>query len=207
MRKTKRTIIKSYHNKEINELKDKMNLTTKEQFQKPKTRLFVPSMAALVASFILVVVSLTLFFNNKTKNDNNPQNTYNTAINHLIEETVDYLKNPVKTIVDSKSDVVISIYYGLVKGEAGELNHYLVIEYESANQIDLETAIYELNLDEGDFGANASFCESFDADSEAILSFKPTTMEIFVKIMIENELHDVRLDLNEYYQYLKNKNE
>lgn len=207
MKNIKKKIINDYHNIQLNELKDQVGIEKESIYVKTRSKLFIPSVISLASSFALVIVAFVLFINASSNKGQNPSADptviTNDAIRLLELNTLDYIKTPIKTVFDIENNLFISIYYGIIDNELNQLNHYIVILYESETSVYLETVVTPLSQDAG-IGENLDniFNSSLQLTGDGVLSFDSLIVDIKIQFVVEANSYVFELDLNEYYEFL-----
>lgn len=214
MKNYKKIIKSKYHENTLNEIKAKAGINRSVVDVKRRNRLslkyIIPSVMTIALTVFIIVFSITASPNDKSSflpNENpgaesvtKPQ-LENGAINDLLENTTNYLAEPIKTFTDSKYAVIVSIYYG-VKDDNGQ--HYILIQYETDNKTNIETRIFEIeNLDNDiHLTKSPSLNESVEVTNKVILNFESNLDIVVIQVTINENVYYESFNLDEYYNDL-----
>lgn len=214
MKNIKKKITNEYHKRELKELKDKIGLSNETYYVKKRSKLLIPSLVSLAASFVLVIAAFVFFIVSSPSDVIGPDydslyptNTLtNIAVKKLKENTKHYIDYPMKTIFDTENNLFISVYYGIAENESKELSHYVVIFYESKTSVFLDTKIISQYTDssesEDGIEENIIFNNSILLNRNKIEYFESTTTDILIEFTIKNNKYSLDINLDDYYNFL-----
>src|SRR5690606_30632774 len=107
--------------------------------------------------------------------------------------TIDYIKRPITTIIDSDTNLIIVIYYGVVGDALADHSHYLVFEIISNEGIIIDTSILS---DETLIWSNQFVLED---PTSNFYSFETNYDFIDISFTVGSTIKELSLDLTTYY--------
>lgn len=200
MKNIKKRIKEDYHNVQLNDLKNKIDLNSESVSVTKRTKFLIPSMAALVGTIVLVIVFITLF----PKQGKSSPNA-NVILEELKENTSYYIDVPIKRIDDQNSGLIIYLYYGIIENEFNEYNNYIIISYESNTKVSIDTKINGFSEDfdiDGNFEKVLIFKETIDTSFKTMQQLTIETNDILIEFISENFEYSLEINLEEYYNIL-----
>lgn len=200
MRKIKKQINKSYHKRNLRNIKKDLPLKQVDNHTRPTRSIFfrTPSIIAYALSIVILVV----LFVSVSKNDNTPTPHYDIAINHLEEHTVSYLKKPINTLI--VDGVTVNVYYGISLNNE-DYNHHLFIQHEKEEgkgyyvDINPQTGDIEYPSFSGDSNANSG---SIGVEEETDIELTESYHIVTIDLSTNDDIVEVVIDLTEYYDEL-----
>lgn len=208
MKKIKRIIVDAYHDQQLNEIKEKMDLTVGNSVFPTKKRLVITSFASLATAFVVLIIAVVISFKpkNEEKTDGNDDYKPTFNINEYMEKnTANYIKTPIESVIDGDGKLEIAIYYGITHDD----NHLIFIFYQSEESIEIDTIIYDNETFAGEelhwsnSNSNLGLSDSFDY-SKNIFDFEVnSTNLVTIEFHYNNKNHELEIDLSTYYEFLK----
>lgn len=198
MKTIDKMIIKKYHEAQKNKIKTIVGIKSEDEYRysqnKPRTRLFIPSLVSLCLSLVFLITASILFI---VDTPQQPEQVLNHAEKHLKVETIDYIKRPITTIIDSDTNLIIVIYYGVVGDALADHSHYLVFEIISNEGIIIDTSILS---DETLIWSNQFVLED---PTSNFYSFETNYDFIDISFTVGSTIKELSLDLTTYYNFLR----
>lgn len=196
MKTINKLIKENYLTEQKGKIKERIGIVTQHVKPTPKTtKLFIPSLLSLCVSFILIITSTILFINSQSEN---PQTTLPPLEKHLKTATIGYIKSPIETILIPEQKMEILIYYGLSGDPLIDLKNHLVIDFIAQDEALIKTKVWNedaLIVDESSL---------YKSNGNNLLAFDTDVFSLNITFKIDDVEKGIRLDLNNYYQYLIN---
>lgn len=200
MKNIKKRIKEDYHNVQLNEIKNKIDLNSESVSVTKRTKFLIPSMAALVGTIVLVIVFMSLFPKQGKSSPNS-----NAVLEKLKENTSYYIDVPIKRIDDQNSGLTIYLYYGIIENEFNEYNNYIIISYESSTKVSIDTKVNGFSEDfdvDGNLEKVIIFNELIDLSVKTIQQLTIETNDILIEFISEDFEYSLEINLEDYYNLL-----